>query len=71
MSDPLERAQARVTRKVIDLEGVTGTALGLCDGKPCIKVYVESASESLRRRLPTSEGDYPVVVEVTGTFRRQ
>lgn len=69
VSDALERAQARVTRKVIDLAGVTGTAVGMCNGKPCIKVYVEAASDSLRRRLPRSEGGYPVVVEVTGKFR--
>ena len=70
MSDPMERAQASVTRKVIDLEGVTGTAMGLCDGKPCIKVYIEANSPSLRSRLPRSEGGYPVVVEVTGKIRR-
>ena len=70
MTDPIERAQARVTRRVIDLEGVTGTAMGLCDGKPCIKVYVEKNSPALRSRLPTSEAGFPVVVEVTGQFRR-
>ena len=70
MSDALERAQARVTRRVIDLEGVTGTAMGLCGGKPCIKVYVEKASDSLSRRLPRSESGFPVVVEVTGRITR-
>jgi len=70
MSDALERAQARVTRQVIDLEGVTGTALGLCDGKPCIKIYLESDSSALRRRLPRSEAGFPVVTEVTGKIRR-
>ena len=66
----IEDAQARVTRKVIDLEGVTGTALGLCDGKPCIKVYVENDSSSIVSRLPRSESGFPVVVEVTGRFQR-
>ena len=70
MSDSLERAQARVTRKVIDLEGVTGTAMGLCNGKPCIKVYLESDSSTLRSRLPRSESGFPVVAEVTGKIRR-
>lgn len=70
MSDSLERAQARVTRKVIDMEGVTGTAMGLCNGQPCIKVYLESDSSSLRSRLPRSESGFPVVAEVTGRIRR-
>jgi len=70
MSDSLEQAQARVTRKVIDIEGVTGTALGLCNGRPCIKVYLESDSSTLRRRLPRSESGFPVVTEVTGKIRR-
>ncbi|NNM34275.1 MAG: hypothetical protein HKO53_14460 [Gemmatimonadetes bacterium] len=70
MSDSLERAQARVTRKVIDMEGVTGTAMGLCNGQPCIKVYLESDSSALRSRLPRSESGFPVVAEVTGKIRR-
>ena len=68
--DPVERAQARVTRQVIDLEGVTGTAMGLCNGKPCIKIYVDKSSAELQARLPRSEAGYPVVVEVTGKIRR-
>lgn len=70
VSDSLERAQARVTRKVIDMEGVTGTAMGLCNGRPCIKVYLESDSSALRSRLPRSESGFPVVAEVTGKIRR-
>ena len=66
----VEEAQARVTRKVIGLEGVAGTALGLLDGKPCITVYLESDDPRLRSRVPRSEAGYPVVVEVTGPIRR-
>ena len=66
----IEAAQARVTSKVIDMAGVTGTALGLCDGKPCIKVYLESDDRALRSRMPRSEAGFPVVVEVSGRIQR-
>lgn len=67
----VEEAQAWVTRQVIGLKGVAGTALGLLDGKPCITVYLETDDPRLRSRLPRSEGGYPVVVEVTGPIRRR
>ena len=64
-----EDAQARITRRVIGMKGVAGTALGLHDGKPCIMVYLEKDDPGLRSRVPRSEGGYPVIVEVTGAIR--
>ncbi len=69
MGGELEEARARVTQRVIGMEGVTGTALGLSGGKPCIKVYTEKDDPGLRSRLPRSEGGFPVIVEVTGSIR--
>lgn len=66
----VEDAHARVTKKVIHLEGVSGTAVGLHDGKPCIKVYLEKDDPRLLAQLPRSEGGYPVVLEVSGRFER-
>lgn len=71
MSGSIERAHDRVTRKVIGIKGVTGTAQGMRRGKPCIKVYVERDDARLRARLPRSSGGIPVEVEVTGTIRRR
>lgn len=61
---------AQVTRKVIGLPGVAGTAAGTSGGKPCVKVYLERDDDALRKRIPASHSGVPVVVEVTGRFGR-
>jgi hypothetical protein len=48
--------------------GVTGTAIGERKGKPCLIVYVSDSG--VGKRLPRAQGGYPVVMEVTGTFKR-
>ncbi|MCY3612679.1 MAG: hypothetical protein OXH51_14210 [Gemmatimonadetes bacterium] len=70
MDDSVERARRQVTRKVMGMKGVVGTAIGLRGGKPCIKVYLEKEDEGLRRRLPRSAAGVDVDVEVTGGMRR-
>ena len=70
MSDSIEAAQKRVTRRVIGMKGVSGTAIGMRGGRPCIKVYLERDDKRLRSRLPRRAGGFPVEVEVTGRVRR-
>lgn len=71
MSVSVEQAQARVTRAVIGLPGVAGTAVGLSDGRPCVKIMIERDDAALRSRLPRSEAGFPVRIEVTGPFSSQ
>ena len=52
------------------MKGVSGTAIGMRGGKPCVKVYVEKDDPRLRARLPRRAGGFPVDVEVTGKVRR-
>ena len=70
MTDEVTRAQREVTRKVMGLPGVAGTAQGLHRGKPCVKVYLERDDARLRAAVPRRVGSVPVRVEVTGAFRR-
>ena len=62
-------AQEALTSEVIDLPGVTGTAVGLCDGEPCIKVYLASPSPELVDQIPSTFRGFAVDVEITGEFR--
>jgi len=74
-------AEARVSSKSIDevlaahtdslmaLPGVVGTAIGLCDGERCIKVFLADSSADTRRRIPARIETYRVSVEVTGPMR--
>jgi|AP95_1055475.scaffolds.fasta_scaffold196890_2 hypothetical protein len=66
--DAMKSALEKLTKKVIDLPGVTGTAIGLKGGKPCLKVYVEGKGGS--GRIPSSVGGHPVEVERTGRIDR-
>ncbi|MCY4573230.1 MAG: hypothetical protein OXF01_10570 [Gemmatimonadetes bacterium] len=70
MSGSIDTAHDRVTRRVIGMKGVSGTAIGSRGGKPCIKVYLEKDDPRLRSRLPRRAGGFPVDVEVTGKVRR-
>lgn len=49
--------------------GVTAVGESVCDGTPCIRIYIKEADEALERRLPRELAGVPVVVEVSGEFR--
>lgn len=62
----IEEVLREKTRGLMSLPGVVGTAQGLCEGHPCIKVYVARKSPELARKIPGFIEGYPVEVEVTG-----
>lgn len=68
MDRKLKAAHRALTDRVMGRAGVSGTAIGECDGKPCLKVYLSDpkAAEALPRKV----SGFPVVAEITGTFRR-
>ena len=70
MRDRFEDACKKVTRRVIGIEGVTGTAIGLKGGKACVKVYLERDDPRLRAKVPRAVDGVEVDVEVTGKVRR-
>jgi len=51
------------------LPGVVGVAEGVCDGRPCIKVFVARKTPDVLKAIPGSVEGYPVAVEETGDFR--
>lgn len=60
---------ARHSAALMSVPGVVGTGEGLCDGAPCIKVYVEQATPALRERVPETLEGYAVALEETGEVR--
>ena len=71
MPDPsLEEVLQEHTGRLMDLSGVVGTAQGLCDGKPCIRVFVVQRSDELMGQIPLEIEGYPVDVQETGEFRK-
>jgi hypothetical protein len=51
------------------LPGVVGTAIGRCDGAPCIRVFVRDSAAARNARVAERLDGYVVRVEVTGAFR--
>lgn len=56
------------TPEWMELPGVEGTGIGRCDGTPCIKVFVRSATEELKAAIPDRVHGHPVRLEPTGGF---
>lgn len=51
------------------IPGVEGTAVGMFEGKPCIKVFTSRDSQELQSKIPLNVENHPVIIEETGTFR--
>ena len=66
---PIEAVLAEHTDELMAIPGVVGTAQGLCDDKPCIKVFVIKKTPKLEQKIPSVLEGHPVVVEETGEFR--
>jgi len=65
----IEQVQEEHTDGWMAIPGVEGTAIGLFEGKPCIKVFTSSKSQQLRANIPSTIEGYPVIIEETGEFR--
>ena len=65
----MKGALGKLTKAVIDRPGVTGTAIGLSRGKPCLKVYVKDRRAA--GKIPSSVDGHRVEVEETGNFHRR
>jgi hypothetical protein len=68
-SRSIEEVLATHTDSLMSLPGVVGTAIGLCDGVPCIRVFLSDSSAVSRRQIPNRLDGYPVRVDVTGPVR--
>lgn len=62
----IEAVQRQMSDEWMKIAGVVGTAIGLKDGRPCIKVYVQSRTPALEKVIPQSVEGFPVHIEVTG-----
>jgi hypothetical protein len=68
MKRDIEAAHKKLTDRVIALPRVSGTAIGIHHGKPCLKVFVSGEDPSHKRRIPSVLQGFRVVVEKRGPF---
>jgi len=64
----IEEVLKEHTNKLMSIPGVVGTAEGLCDDQPCIKVFVIKKTPELEQKIPPVLDGYTVEVEETGEF---
>ena len=57
------------TEKLMAVPEVVGTGEGLCNNKPCIKVFVVKKTSELQKKIPRTLEGYPVELEETGEIR--
>lgn len=60
---------AEQTDELMSIPGVVGTAQGLFEGKPCIKIFVIKKTPELEQKVPKVLDGHPVVVQETGEIR--
>jgi hypothetical protein len=65
----IEQVQEEHTDAWMAIPGVEGTAIGLYEGKPCIKIFTSKKPQELRAKIPSTVEGYPVIIEETGAFR--
>jgi hypothetical protein len=66
----IEAVQNEHTDALMSIPGVVGTAIGDCDGKPCIKVLVSKKTPELLKKIPSELEGYQVQIDESGEFRR-
>ncbi len=65
----IEQVQEEHTDGWMAIPGVEGTAIGLSEGKPCIRIFTSLKPKELRDKIPSTVEGYPVIIEETGMFR--
>jgi len=65
----IEQVQEEHTDDWMAIPGVEGTAIGLSEGKPCIKIFTSRKPQQIRDKIPSTVEGYPVIIEETGAFR--
>jgi hypothetical protein len=66
----IEEVLKQNTDRLMAIPGVVGTAIGECQGHPCIRVLVVKRTADVMNKVPSNLGGFPVVVEETGAIRR-
>jgi hypothetical protein len=65
----IEQVQQEHTDAWMAIRGVIGTAIGQCDGKPCILILTASDPSNVRRKIPSVVEGYPVAIRQSGEIR--
>ena len=68
-AETVQRVLKEHSGELMSLPGVLGTGQGLCEGRPCVKVFVLEKTQELERKIPHVLGGCPVEIVETGEIR--
>jgi hypothetical protein len=66
---PIEDVLASYSDVLMNMPGVVGAGIGLCDDSPCIKVFLENGRAETLENIPRMIEGYRVDPVVTGEVR--
>lgn len=69
MSQDISAALEQLSRQIMTLQGVAAIGESVCDGEPCLKVYVVDLTPEVEARIPATFDGYRVVIEKSGEIR--
>ncbi|MHC4105058.1 MAG: hypothetical protein ACYSR9_08965 [Planctomycetota bacterium] len=67
----IEEVLQEYTDTLMSIPGVVGTAQGLCNDRPCIRVHVIEKTPALEQKIPTVLEGYPVELIETGIIKKR
>ena len=65
----IEEVLKNHTDDLMAIPGVVGIGQGLCNYKPCIKVFAIKKTPELEDRIPHELDGYPIIIEETGEIQ--
>lgn len=65
----IEQVLERHESKLMAIEGVSGIGISERDGKPCLKVFLEEDSPTLKSQIPSQLDGFEIDIEVTGPIK--
>ena len=68
MEDAIASAIREHSDVLMSLPGVEGLGQALCDGEPCIRVFVTAATPQVIARIRVLLQGYTIEIEETGEF---
>lgn len=64
----IEEVLKRHKKNLMAITGIAGVGQGICDGKPCIIVFVVRDTPGLADKIPENLGGYEVKIKETGVI---
>lgn len=57
------------TEALMSVQGVVGAGQGLCDGRPCVKVYVVKKTMEVEQEIRRILAPHPFSIQESGRFQ--